>query len=202
MGKYRQEWSQHHGNASPSRIVAGWLNVAEFLATPLVFLKVSPHVVSAMGLALAVWSWQLAPHWVAAVVVVVSLIFDGLDGAVAVMRERVTVQGGILDSTLDRVGEAFWAAALYVCGVDSRLVIIAWLLALIQEYARARGLALAPGSTVSAALCERPVRALLVAAGIAMSSAWGGAQLWAWIWLVMQAVSLMQVWMANRSLLR
>lgn len=202
MGKYREQWSGLHGNATPSRIVSGWLAVAEFLARPFVALRISPHVVSFLGLALAIVSWRLSPHWIASLIVVISLIFDGLDGAVAVMREKVTAQGGILDSALDRAGEAFWAAALFVAGADARVVLIAWLVALVQEYARARGLSLLPHSSISAAVCERPVRALVIAAGIAMSQLWGGANLWALFWLTLQLISLGQVWIANRNLLR
>lgn len=202
MGKYREQWSQLHGNATPSRIVSGWLAVAEFLAQPFVLLRVSPNVVSFLGLLLAAASWLLSPHWIAAVLVVVSLIFDGLDGAVAVIRQKVSIQGGILDSTLDRMGEAFWAAALFVAGADARVVLVAWLLGLIQEYARARGLSLMPSATISAAVAERPVRALLSAAGIAMANFWGGAEAWALLLLLLQAFSVIQVWIANRNLLR
>lgn len=198
MGKYRENWSQLHANAKPSRIVSIWLGIAEFLAWPFVLLRISPHLVSLAGLALSILAWWLSPQWIAAVLIVVSLIFDGLDGAVAVMRDRVTVWGGILDSTLDRIGEAFWAAALLSLGLDARIALTAWVLALIQEYARARVLSLNSGLSITASIAERPVRALFIAAAIVVEP----HEIFALAWLGLQAIGLAQVWSFNRRLLR
>lgn len=202
MVSYQEKWSELHGNAKPSRIVSIWLSIAEQLARPLVALKISPNAVSLFGLLLAIVAFAASPHWSAAVIIVISLICDGLDGAVAVMRDRVSAWGGVLDSTLDRIGEAFWAAAFVVAGADERLVLIAWTLGLIQEYARSRAISLRPDSHITASVAERPVRALVIAAGIAVGSFAGSYTLWAAIWTGLQVVGLLQVWMANRNLLR
>lgn len=200
--EYLHRWSQLHGNAVPSRIVRGWLVVAAALARPLVNLRVSPHAVTLGGLILAVVAWWFAPHPAVAALIVLSLIFDGLDGAVAIMSDRVTALGGVLDSTVDRVGEAWWAGALYLSGADIRIVIAAWSLAIVQEYARARSLSLHPEGQVTASVAERPVRALLIAAAIATASLGWSVTAWASAWLILQAVGLVQVFFANRYLLR
>lgn len=199
---YLAKWSALHGNARPSGIVAGWLKVAALLARPFVALKVSPNAISLIGLGAAIVAWWGAPAPYVAVVIVLSLILDGLDGAVAILSERVTQWGGVLDSTVDRIAEALWAAAFVVAGADARLVLAAWVLALIQEYARARVLSLVPHAQVRASICERPVRALVIAAGIGTTSIALTPDIWAAAWLVLQSVGLIQVWTANRSLLR
>ena len=202
MGKYREQWSALHGNARPSRLVSSWLATAEVLAKPLIWLRLSPNVISLIGLVMAGVAYIATPSRIAAVIVLLSLVLDGLDGAVAVLTNRVTTWGGIIDSFVDRMGEALWAGALVVAGVDARIALTAWCLALIQEYARARGLTLAPHAEVKATLCERPVRALLIASALAVGSLAGGASAWALLWLVFQAIGFVQVWRATGDLLR
>lgn len=202
MASYQQKWSELHGNVQPSRIVSAWLSIAEKLAKPLVAINMSPNLISLAGLALALSAFLLSPHWLAAVLIVLSLIFDGLDGAVAVISNRVTAWGGVLDSTADRIGEAFWALALVAAGADLRLVLMAWTLSLIQEYARARGLSLLPDARIKASLAERPVRALLIAVGLMLAPHLGTYTLWAGVWAGFQLVGLFQVWVFNRNLLR
>lgn len=205
--EYLRLWSQLHGNAQPSGIVKGWLRVAGVLARPFIWLRFSPNLISLIGLALAVCAWWVAPHPIAAVFVILSLILDGIDGAVALMTDRVTLWGGVIDSVTDRVGEVFLAAALVVLGADFRLVLVAWTLSVIQEYARARVLSLVPEIELRASVCERPVRALIVAAAFAMSispilttelnpSVWAGA------WAALQSIGVVQVWSANRRALQ
>lgn len=199
---YLAKWSTLHGNAQPSRIVRAWLRIAAALARPFVRLGVSADLISLMGLLTAALAWWLAPNPWAAVVIIVSLILDGLDGAVAVITDRTTARGGVLDSTADRLAEAFWAAALVAVGADLQVVIAAWVLALIQEYARARSLSLVPHASITASICERPVRALIIASGVGTATMASTVNVWATAWLVLQAVAFVQVWMANRSLLR
>lgn len=207
MADYLERWSQLHGNARPSGVVRGWLVVAHFLARPLVRLRISPNLLSVMGAVVAVTAWWSAPSPIAAVIILVSLIIDGLDGAVALLANRTSIWGGLVDSLSDRVAEVFWAATLVEVGADFRIVLAAWTLSIIQEYARARALTLKPEMKIVASICERPVRALVIAAGVALS-AWPLVDqsltptVFAGVWLLLQGIGVMQVWRTSRAALR
>lgn len=207
MSDYLDKWSQLHGHARPSRIVRFWLRIVSALARPLIRFRLSPNMISIIGVLVAIAAWWLAPHPFVSALVILSLVIDGLDGAVAVITDRVSIWGGFIDSVLDRVGEAFLAATLVRFGADLRLVLLAWALSLIQEYARARSLTLAPTMKVKASVCERPVRALVIAAACAMtiSPIWKdelSPTVWASVWLTLQAVGVVQVWANSRAALR
>jgi phosphatidylglycerophosphate synthase len=143
----------------------------------------------------------------AAVVIVASLIFDGLDGAVAVLRERESDWGAVLDSFLDRIAEAFWAGALVAVGVPVPLAVAAWIIAMVQEYERARfGSLDRSAEPITVSVCERPVRALLIAAAVLMGHAGLPFNdiitptVFAAIWLLLQSIGALQVWRASSSL--
>ena len=70
---------------------------------------IHPNLISGLGLLvslLAGASAAIGQFLLAAILVLVSGLFDLLDGAVARASNKITRFGGVLDSTLDRVGEA------------------------------------------------------------------------------------------------
>lgn len=207
--QYLQRWRDLHGNAEPGRIVRGWLNCAYALARPLAALRVSPDLVSLSGVVVAIAAVVLVNEQpvVAAALVIASLILDGLDGAVAVLRKRESSWGGVVDGFLDRIGEALWAIALVIVGVPVALVLVGWIAAMVQEYQRARlGSLYRSDDPIAVTICERPVRALLIAAAILMSSQTLPFNelitptLFTSIWIAMQTVSAVQVWTSARIL--
>jgi archaetidylinositol phosphate synthase len=207
--EYLERWSQLHGQARPHGVVRGWLWVAYHLAYPFARMRFSPDLISIFGVLAAVGALNLARadrvFW-AAGIVVASLIFDGLDGAVAVLRRRESSWGAVVDAVLDRVAEAIWAGLLVVVGVPVWIAVAGWSLAMIQEYARARYAALdSAGSPIVVSICERPVRALLIASAAVMSADVPlndvvTPTLVAASWVAMQSVALLQVWWAARGL--
>jgi CDP-diacylglycerol--glycerol-3-phosphate 3-phosphatidyltransferase len=86
------------------------LQVINKIAGFFVGLKISPNVLSVFGLLAGLGAGFLFawghPVW-AAVLIIVSGVFDILDGKVAAKANRKTLYGAIFDSTLDRYSEFF-----------------------------------------------------------------------------------------------
>ena len=127
-----------------------------------------PDVVSLVGLlagAVVVWLASLGGGWlaVAAVVVVVSGLLDNLDGAVAVLRDRVSAWGYVLDSVVDRVTDTLYVAALWQAGAPPEVAALGGALALMQEYARARAAASGMREIGVVTVWERPTRIIVTA---------------------------------------
>ena len=125
---------------------------------------------------------------------IASLICDGIDGSLAIITNKASKWGAALDSILDRTTEVFWALAFISIGADERLVIAALILASAQEYLRARagGLGLTEVGVVS--ICERPVRAsILFIALVAVAIDLPIINLLALVWLVLQGISFVTV---------
>lgn len=208
--QYLERWSALHGNASPSRIVRGWLAVAYALASPLARMRVAPDAISLFGVVAAVAALELSAerHVIAAAsIIVLSLILDGLDGAVAVLRQQESAWGAVFDSFIDRIAEALWAGTLVVIGVPIPIALAAWILAMVQEYQRARFASLDHAAEpIRVSVCERPVRALIIAAAVLMAdqslplSDVITPTVVASIWLVLQTIGAMQVWRSSRTL--
>lgn len=81
--------------------------------------------------------------FVAGLFVILSGLFDVLDGAVARATGRTSQRGAFLDSTLDRVSEVIIFLGILVGGyVSPFLVLVALSLSLLVSYTRAKGDAL------------------------------------------------------------
>lgn len=165
---YVQRWSALHGGADPSgRLVGGWLTVVHALAGPLVRMRTPPDAVTLLGLLIACTTPVLAALGgagvlVAAVVVALSGLVDSLDGAVAVMTDRATRWGAVLDALADRVSDAAFVAALWVAGAPAAICVAAVGLAWLQEYARARAGAVGMSEVAVLTVNERPTRVIVV----------------------------------------
>jgi hypothetical protein len=107
---YFDRWSATHGGYDPrtgSLWVRGWLSMVLVMARPLARRGVQPDVVTwsslwLAGLVLAlagVGGWWAA---LAGVLVVASALLDSLDGGLAVLEDRQTSWGYVLDSVVDR----------------------------------------------------------------------------------------------------
>jgi archaetidylinositol phosphate synthase len=99
----------------------------------------------------------------AAVLLLVSAALDALDGAVARLRREAGPRGAYLDSLLDRVADAAYAAGLLLLGFDTYLVYAYAVGSLLVSYARARYESLAGRSMEGLGLAERGDRVLLLA---------------------------------------
>ena len=153
------KWSAHHSDAPITGAVAWWLKISYRFGLVATLLRISPNVLTLLGLVSAAMTALTATSWWAVFFLVFSLFFDGIDGSVAIFQKRDGPWGATLDSVVDRMSEALWLYALYVIGVPAWLAIALWSVAAYQEYARAKltSLGVADIGVVTAA--ERPVRA-------------------------------------------
>jgi archaetidylinositol phosphate synthase len=189
-----KSWSSLHGNAKISGIVRGWLTISYLLVKPLAKLKITPNILTIFGLFFGVLLYLNALSNWAVILLILSLICDGIDGSLAIITGKASKWGAMLDSVIDRVTEFFWALTFIAIGANQYLVIAALLIASVQEYLRARvgGLGLSEVGVIT--IAERPVRAsILFVALIAHILNIEIVNLLAIIWLIMQIFSFQTV---------
>ena len=187
-------WSNLHGGAKIEGIVKTWLQISHASAKFLSKLRVTPNLLTFAGLFFAIALWQFANSWAAALFLVLSLFFDGIDGSLAILQKKTSKFGAFTDSFVDRISEVFWALALYKLGAPAALVFIALLATYVQEYIRARSGGLGYNEVGIVTICERPVRASLIFIAIVANLV--GLDLVAAIsivWVAMQNFALLQL---------
>ncbi|WP_091274781.1 CDP-alcohol phosphatidyltransferase family protein [Parafrankia irregularis] len=172
---YLVEWAALHGGYDPrtgSGMVRFWLGLTYLLARPLAAAGVAPGAVTAATVVAAApvipAAWAGA-RWVLVcpVVVILSGLLDNLDGAVAILRRRVTAWGYLLDSATDRVCDIGYLVAFWLVGAPGELVAAAGAAALMLEYLRARAAGAGHGEIGVVTVGERPTRIILAAVGLA-----------------------------------
>ena len=161
-GEYLDNWSALHGGAKIEGIVKAWLSISYAIVKPLAKLRVTPNALTLGGLIFAILLWQFPHSWPAALFLIASLMFDGIDGSLAIVTRVTSKFGAFTDSFVDRLSEVFWALALYELGAPKALVFIALVAAFTQEYLRARSGGLGHNEIGIITICERPVRASLL----------------------------------------
>jgi len=173
---------------------------------------VPPDLVTVSGLLVAglvAWLSWLGGGWLflAVTLVVASGLLDGLDGAVAVLTDRATPFGYVLDSLVDRGADLLYLLALVAVGADPRVAAGGGVLMLLQEYTRARAAAGGMTEIGVVTVWERPTRVIVTAlfllgAGLYAASreTWAAAGAWAWLGLGM--VGLGQLLVVVRRRLR
>ncbi len=176
---YFDRWAATHGGFDPrgNRWAGGWLTVAYGLARPLARWGVKPDVLTVWTVLIAGVVAALATEggrWpvAAGVLVVTSGLGDAVDGAVAVLTDRTTRWGYVLDSLVDRVNDLLYVAAVWLIGAPAWLVAGTAVGILLLEYVRARGNNAGAGEIGVVTVGERPSRVIacavtLLAAGVA-----------------------------------
>jgi CDP-diacylglycerol--glycerol-3-phosphate 3-phosphatidyltransferase len=164
--EFTSRWSELHGGAEIQGAVAVWLRISYVVVRPLAALRFTPNTLTVLGL-LAAASMMWAEYlYQVLLLLLFSLICDGLDGSLAIYRNKVTRLGGLYDSVADRISEAFWLISTTWMGVPAGWAIAIWIIAATQEYARARLSSLGYSEVGVVTPTERPVRAIFVAAVI------------------------------------
>ncbi len=211
---YLDRWAQLHAGYDPrrSRLVHGWLTVVYSCSRPLAVIRTPPDLITILGLALAgavVWLAGLGGRWVlgAVLLVVLSGLVDSLDGAVAVLTERTSAWGYVLDSVVDRCADVLYLLALWLVGAPVGVCVAGGAAMFLLEYTRARAGAGGMNELGVVTVAERPTRviitsAFLLGAGVYVAAAaeWAGAG--AWAWLVVSVVGLAQLLRVVRQRLR
>lgn len=160
--EFYARWSSLHGGAPITGAVAWWLKISYRFGLVATLLRISPNVLTLLGLASAAMTALTATTWWAVFFLAFSLFCDGIDGSVAIFQKRDSAWGATLDSVVDRISEALWLYALYVIGVPAWLVITLWCIAAFQEYARAKLTSLKVADIGVVTPAERPVRAIFL----------------------------------------
>ena len=194
QSEFFAKWSKLHGDATISGIVKGWLRISFILVKPIAKLKITPNMLSTFGLFFGVLLFFNAENNWAILLLITSLICDGVDGSLAIVTNKESKWGAAVDSIFDRLTEVFWALTFIAIGANQNVVLAAVLLAAVQEYLRARaaGLGLAEVGVVT--IAERPVRAaILFVALVAAALDLEIINQIAIIWLVMQSISFLTI---------
>lgn len=188
-----QGWAALHGGIRPSALVRLWLRGVQRLAAGPI-ARVSPDALSAAGVAAAGGAAVVAAQggrWplVAAVLVVLAGVLDGLDGAVALRTGRARPLGAVVDAVADRVGDLLLVATLAVLGAPPAWCVAAGALTLLHEYLRARAGAAGMPGVGALTVAERPTRLVLVTvACLGAGTLPGGTPLTGWGWATVCAI--------------
>lgn len=161
--EFKSRWSKLHGGADVEGVVGGWLSFSFQAARVCTALRITPNVLTFLGLTTAIAMGLSSYAAIALLLLVISLFFDGIDGSVAIVQERASQFGALLDSIADRIAEAFWLYMGWRLGIPAWLAITMWMVASIQEYARARMASLGHYEVGVVTITERPVRAIFMA---------------------------------------
>ena len=157
--EFKTKWSALHSDAKTEGIVGAWLNISYRFGLICTLLRISPNVLTLLGLLGAVATAITSQSVLAIFFLVFSLFCDGIDGSVAIFQQRESDWGATLDSVADRISEAFWFYALYAIGVSAWIPITLWSIAAFQEYARAKLTSLRVSDLGFVTPAERPMRA-------------------------------------------
>lgn len=150
---------------------------SRFIIGPIVpridAVGLKPDHLTMMGLSAAAAAAVLAALGqlsLAGILILLSGLFDMLDGALARAGNRASVRGAFLDSNLDRVGEGAVLLGLmvYVGRVgglqDTLLIFLAVAASFLVSYVKARAEGL--GLSCEVGLFTRPERVLVLAGGL------------------------------------
>lgn len=190
-------WSALHHDLDPSGVplLRHWLRLMWRLAGPLARLRVRPIVVTLAGVVLAVDAALLAARlpWVALALVLLSVVCDGLDGAVAVLSSSASAFGSAADKAADRLADCAFAVVLWRCGAPWWLAVAAGALSLVHEGVR---VVLGGARLARITVAERPTRVIcaVLACGCAgVSTAAWPPTVCAAAWVALALVGLGQL---------
>jgi CDP-diacylglycerol--glycerol-3-phosphate 3-phosphatidyltransferase len=169
---------------------AGARRLASRSITGLARTRVTPSMLTAAGVSLCAIASVLVYFeyknewfffWAGSIVFAIGSILDILDGALARAGGKATVFGAFLDSTLDRVGEAFMLGAISVAffrdGNETAFLFTFAALSgsFLVSYTRSKAEAL--GLKGDVGIGSRAERVVVICLGLAVAP-WGGLQ-WA-----------------------
>jgi len=179
---YFDRWSQLHGGYNPrtgSAWLRGWLTMVHAIARPLARRGVQPDVVTISSTWLAALvlvlseiggRWWIAAGWT----MVASGLFDTLDGCVAVLENRTTKWGYVLDSAVDRINDAVYLLAVVAVGCPVPLAVGLGFAFFFMEYLRARAGNAGGDEVGRVTVAERPTRVILLSPSIHFSGVFLG----------------------------
>jgi phosphatidylglycerophosphate synthase len=192
-------WRRLHGDLRPSGLVRAWVHGMHVLAATPVVRPIPPDVLSAAGVAVAGAAIAAAAgggRWplLAALLVVLVGILDGLDGAVALVTGRVRPLGAVIDAMCDRLADLALVAVLLALGAPAGWCAAAAGSVLLHEYLRSRAQAAGMSGIGALTVAERPTRLALVAVACVGAGSWpAGTPGTGWDWATVSAVAWVAV---------
>jgi CDP-diacylglycerol--glycerol-3-phosphate 3-phosphatidyltransferase len=215
LDAYLARWASLHGGYDPrgSRLVGWWLRAAYECARPLARARVSPATVTLTGAVVAIGAALAARAgwlWVALALVLVSSLADNLDGAVAVITDRASSFGAVLDSACDRVADLAYVSVLYWAGASAWVCVTGAAVMFLHEYVRARATAVGMTDIGIITVWERPSRVAVTAMFLLGAALWSRSPAvshrWAeaggWVWVLVGIAGLVQLTVVVRRRLR
>lgn len=201
--EFNSRWSELHGGVEVQGVIALWLRISFWIARVLAFFRLTPNIVTTIGMLSSFLIYYTTYTSQLIGLVIFSLICDGVDGSLAIYRNKTSKFGELYDSIADRITEAFWLMGATFVGIPLRWAIAIWVLGATQEYARARLASLGYSEIGIVTPAERPVRAIFVIA-ITLSFQFGYDYLtqMAIGFTILQAIGLLMVMRMARSILR
>lgn len=156
-------WRKSHG--APDFFLITWfLTVVYGFAKVFIALKFTPNKVTVFGGMVglsAVWLVS-QQHWVlAAIIALFSSLLDGVDGAVAEIKQLKSRFGSILDVVVDRIVELTWFMSFVFVGASIQSALITCFAILIMEYTRTKANSLGIVGPGAITLGERPTRVIM-----------------------------------------
>ena len=192
----------------------GARRIASRSMTGLARTRVTPSMLTALGVSLCISASVLVYFeyrnewlffWAGSIVFAIGSIMDILDGALARAGGKATVFGAFLDSTLDRVGEAFMLGAIAIAlardGNETALMFTFAAMAgsFLVSYTRSKAETL--GLKGDVGIGSRAERVVVICLGLAVAP-WGGLQ---WAIYVLAATAWItvgqRVWSVRQQLL-
>jgi CDP-diacylglycerol---glycerol-3-phosphate 3-phosphatidyltransferase len=152
----------------------------ELMRERLIDSRLTPNAISLTGFALNLAAAALVVgrmFFLAGIAFIVGSVMDTLDGRYSRMSGKGTPFGAFLDSTLDRLEEGIVliAVAAYFASRNDQVavaaVVAAVLFSLMVSYTRARAEAL--GVACKVGLATRPVRVVILSAGLVFAKGAG-----------------------------
>jgi len=204
--EYFAAWSELHGGVDPHHSVwlRGYLSTLYPVMTVLAQLRMSPNAMTVLGgitmNVLIVWqasTWSM----LLALLMLLALFVDALDGALAIATKKSSHFGAVLDTVMDRANEIVLVAVLAAALSRTHiyLALIAVSVTLLLEYVRTKATSLTSAASGFVTVWERPTRVLISMSAIVVAvvlpsvdnatAALGGLLLW----LVLGVVGIAQL---------
>jgi CDP-diacylglycerol--glycerol-3-phosphate 3-phosphatidyltransferase len=159
---FNRRWSDLHGGVEIQGVIAGWLAISYVFARFLTFFRVSPNFVTFIGLVASLSLFQIDAVIIIALLILFSLICDGVDGSLAIYQNRTSRLGSLYDGLADRISEASWLIVAAYLFVPIPYAIAIWVLSATQEYARTRLASMGYAEIGVVTPTERPMRAIFM----------------------------------------
>lgn len=159
--EYLVQWARLHGTQPPSGLVRVWLRVSFALSTPLT--RFNPNVITSFGpllLLAAIYCAELGNgyYFLASFIVLFVGLVDSFDGIVAVRTSKTSAWGAFLDGIVDRLIDVGIGVLLIVLGAPVEVAVLAFVIALIHEYMRAKASGIGFHGVAVITPAEKPTR--------------------------------------------